>query len=213
VLRDGRTEARDMPWSIFYEELVDQPLPIEYPRGRPGELGDQAARFAATNVLGELGVSTAQVTVSAPWVGTLPNGGDGQAAVVTVTLPSGAVVVTAQWLLPQQPDGSYTGHLCGQAILPAGSPAQRRVHALSCEVVDGTTGAPMSTDLLVVGPPEVALIRTYDVDRVFLSEHTAQDGVLAVPMPLGTETVEAVTAGGVTLGRVDLLGNAVDFGD
>ena len=80
VLRDGRLEARDMPWSIFYEELVDQPLPIGYPRGRPNELGDQAARFAAQNVLGELGLSTAQVSVRAPWVGRLPNGGDGQKA-------------------------------------------------------------------------------------------------------------------------------------
>jgi hypothetical protein len=213
VLRDGRLEARDMPWSIFYEELVDQPLPIEYPRGRPGELGDQAARFAATNVLGELGLSTAQATVTAPWVGPLPNGGDSQAAVVTITLPSGAVVVTSQWLMPQQPDGSYTGGFCGQSVLPAGPPAERRVHALACEVVDGTTGAPMSTDLVVVAPPEVALVRTYDGDRVFLSEHSTRDGIVVVPMPLGTDTVEAVTAGGVTLGRVDLLGNAVDFGD
>jgi hypothetical protein len=66
---------------------------------------------------------------------------------------------------------------------------------------------------VVVAPPEVALVRTYDGDRVFLSEHSTRDGVLVVPMPLGTDTVEAVTAGGVTLGRVDLLGNAVDFGD
>jgi len=213
VLRDGRLEARDMPWSVFYEELADQPLPIEYPRGRPGELGDQAARFAAANVLGELGLSTAQVSVRAPWVGTLPNGGDGQAAVVSITLPSGAVVVTSQWLMPPQPDGSYVGGFCGQEVLPAGPPAERRVHALACEVVDHTTGAPMSTDLVVVAPPEVALVRTYDGDRVFLSEHAVRDGVLVVPMPLGTDTVEAVTAGGVTLGRVDLLGNAVDFGD
>ncbi|WP_324273348.1 hypothetical protein [Blastococcus brunescens] len=71
----------------------------------------------------------------------------------------------------------------------------------------------MSTDLVVVGPPEVALIRTYDGDRVFLAEHSAQDGVLTVPLPPGTRSVEAVTGGGVTLGRVDLLGHAVDFGD
>jgi hypothetical protein len=32
-------------------------------------------------------------------------------------------------------------------------------------------------------------------------------------MPLGTRSVEAVTDGGVTLGRVDLLGRAPDFGD
>ena len=213
VLRDGRLEARDMPWSVVHEGLDDQSLPIDYPSGRPGELGDRAARSAAATVLAELGLSTAQVSVRAPWVGALPDGGDAQAAVVTVTLPSGAVVVTSQWLTPPLPDGSSTGGSCGQAVLPAGTPPERRVHALACEVVDGATGAPSGTDLVVVAPPEVALVRTYDDDRVFLGEHPVQDGVLVVPMPPGTDAVEAVTAGGVTLGRVDLLGSAVDFGD
>jgi hypothetical protein len=79
--------------------------------------------------------------------------------------------------------------------------------------MDVTAEAPMSTSLVVVSPPEVALIRTYDDDRTFLSEHVAVDGVLVVPLPLGTDTVEAVTEGGVTLGRVELLGNTADFGD
>jgi hypothetical protein len=212
VLRNGRTEARDMPWSIYSEELSED-LTIEYPRGRPSELGEQAARFAAQNVVSELGLSAPQVQITAQWVGPVPPGEVGQAAVVTVTLPSGAVVVEVQWLMPEQNDGSTMGAFCGAAILPAGPPAERRVEAVACEVVDHTTGAPMSTSLVVVGPPEVALIRTYDGDRTFLSEHPAHDGVLVVPLPLGTDTVEAVTAGGVTLGRVDLLGHAVDFGD
>lgn len=212
VLRDGRTEARDMPWWF----ATDQPgpvVPIEYRRGTPSELGQQAARSAAEHVLAELGLSPAQVDVTAEWVGSVPAGQAGQAAVVTVTLPSGAVVVEAQVLLPELPDGGTMGAFCGQAILPAGPPAARRVHAVSCEVVDYTTGAPMSTSLVVVGPPEVALIRTYGDDRTFLTEHAAADGVLVVPLPLGTETVEAVTAAGVTLGRVDLLGHTADFGD
>lgn len=213
VLRDGRLEARAMPWSIFYEDLAEQPVPIQYPRGRPSALGEQAAQFAASAVLGELGLSPAQATVTAPWVGSVPEGGVAQAAVVTVTLPSGAVVVMSQWLTAEAPDGSYTGGYCGQAVLPAGPPAARRVHALACEVIDATTGSPLSTNLVVVAPPEVGLIRAYDGDRVFLSEHTVRDGVLVVPMPLGTRTVEAVTSGGVTLGRVELLGNAADFGD
>jgi hypothetical protein len=133
--------------------------------------------------------------------------------VVTVALPSGATVVEAEWLLPQQADGSITGAPCGQRVFPVGPPVERRVLAAACEVVDHTTGAPMSTSLIVVGPPEVALIRAYDGDRNFVSEHPAQDGVVVVPLPLGTDTVEAVTTGGVTLGRVDLLGHAVDFGD
>jgi len=84
---------------------------------------------------------------------------------------------------------------------------------MNCEVVDVTTGAPMSASLVVVAPAEVTLIRTYDSERTFLSEHAAVDGILVVPLPLGTDTVEAVTAAGVTLGRVELLGRMVDFGD
>lgn len=213
VMREGRLEARDMPWSVVDEGLLAQPVPIAYPRGRPDPLGEQAAQFAAGSVLGELGLSAPQVTVTAQWVGSVPIGEVEQAAVVTVTLPSGAVVVAAQWLAPAGPDGAHIGAFCGQAVLPAGPPAERRVQAVACETVDHTTGAPMSTNLVVVGPPEVALVRTYDGDRVFLSEHSAQEGVVVVPMPLGTETVEAVTSGGVTLGRVELLGHAVDFGD
>lgn len=213
VVRGDRLEARDMPWSVVDEGLVEQPLPIEYPRGRPNALGERAAQFAAANVLGELGLSPAQVTITAQWVGSVPTGEVEQAAVVTVTLPSGAVVVASQWLAPELPDGSNMGAYCGQAILPAGPPPERRVEAVACETIDHTSGATLSTHLVVVGPPDVALVRTYDGDRVFLEEHTTQDGVLVVPMALGTETVEAVTAGGVTLGRVELLGHAADFGD
>jgi hypothetical protein len=212
VLRGGRLEARDVPWSLHAEDLGEE-LPVEYPRGRPSELGEQAARYAAENVLQELGLSGSDVTITAQWVGGVPADERGQAAVVTVTLPSGAVVVEAQWHMPPESDGSNMGSFCGRAVLPAGPPAERRVHAVACEAIDGTTGAPLSTNLVVVGPPEVALIRTYDDDRTFLAEHGAVDGVLVVPMPLGTESVEAVTSGGVTLGRVDVLGHAVDFGD
>jgi hypothetical protein len=212
VLRNGRIEARDMPWSFASDQPSD-PLPIDYPRGRPSELGERAARLAAEHVLAELGLAAGQVDITAQWVGNVPGADGGQAAVVTVTLPSGAVVVEAQILFPELPGGATTGAFCGQGILPAGPPAARRVQAVACEVVDVTAEAPMSTSLVVVSPPEVALIRTYDDDRTFLSEHVAVDGVLVVPLPLGTDTVEAVTDGGVTLGRVELLGNTADFGD
>jgi hypothetical protein len=212
VLRNGRIEARGMPWS-FAADQPSEPLPIEYPRGRPSGLGERAARLAAEHVLAELRLSAGQVDITAHWVGDVPGADGGQAAVVTVTLPSGAVVVEAQVLFPELPGGATTGAFCGQGVLPAGPPAARRVQAVACEVVNFAAGAPMSTSLVVVGPPEVALIRTYDDDRSFLSEHVAVDGVLVVALPLGTDTVEAVTDGGVTLGRVELLGNTADFGD
>jgi hypothetical protein len=84
------------------------------------------------------------------------------------------------------------------------------VYAVACDVADGT--GPMHTSLVVVAPPEVTTVRAYAVDYTFLGEHPTTDGVLVVPLPLGTETVEAVTARGVNLGRVELLGHAVDLG-
>jgi hypothetical protein len=218
VFRDGRILARDMPWSVL-RDAPAEPLAIRYPRGRPSPRGEQVARSAAEAVLAELGVSATEVEASAQWVGSVPATSPGLAAIVTVTLPSGAVVVEAQWLAgegqagPQGPDGSFLGFPCGRAVLPAGPPAERLVQAVACEAVDVASGAPASTSLVVVGPPEVTLIRIYDDDRNFLSEHTAVDGVLVAPLPLGADTVEAVTGAGVTLGRVELLGHAADFGD
>ncbi|UOY02055.1 hypothetical protein [Blastococcus sp. PRF04-17] len=85
--------------------------------------------------------------------------------------------------------------------------------ALICDVVADTVGAPMRTNLVVVGPTDVALVRTYDFDRRFLSEHPAEDGVVVVPLPAGTEAVEAVTTGGISLGRVAIFGQIVDRDD
>ncbi len=212
LLRDGRIRARDAPWNVLRDEPWPD-VPIDYPRGRPAEVGERVAGHAAQSVLLELGRAPADVAVAAQWVGSVPAGGEGQAAVVTVTLPSGAVVVEAQWLLPEQPDGSMQGSQCGREVLPAGAEAARRVYAAVCEIVDISTGAPMSTVLLVVAPPEVVLLRTYDDDRTYLSEHPTDGGIAVLPFPLGTDTVEAVTAGGVSLGRVELLAHGVDFGD
>jgi hypothetical protein len=66
---------------------------------------------------------------------------------------------------------------------------------------------------VVVAPPEVVLVRTYDADGRFLSEHPAQDGVTVSRLPIGAQKVEAVTSGGVSLGRTGILGDTRDLGD
>jgi hypothetical protein len=170
-----------------------------------------AARTTAAHILAPLGRRLDEVEVTALWTGGVPDpGSPGQGALVTVTLPSGAVVVTAEWLLPTGDAGGLAGTECGRAVLPAGMPAARRVYAVACDVADGTR--PMHTSLVVVAPPQVTTVRAYAADYTFLGEHPTTDGVLVVPLPLGTETVEAVTARGINLGRVALLGHAVDLG-
>jgi hypothetical protein len=163
-------------------------------------------------ILAPLGLRRDRIEVTAQWTGGVPEPGSrGQAAVVTVTVPSGAVVVTAEWLLPMDESRSLTSSECGRGVLPAGAPASRRVYAVSCDVAEGTR--PMSSSLVVVAPPEVTLVRVYGDDYTLLGEHPTADGVLVVPLPLGTEKVEAVTAEGVSLGRVELLGHTADLGD
>jgi hypothetical protein len=105
---------------------------------------------------------------------------------VTVTVPSGAVLVDGEWLVPvESPSGDYIqGGDCGLDALPAGPPADERVLAMACEVVDPHGRTPLRSYLVVVAP-----------------------------LPRGTATVEAVTAGDISLGRTDLLARGVDFGD
>jgi hypothetical protein len=199
-----RTIARDAPgWT----------LPIDHPRGDPEEPGRTAAGYAAERVLAGIGLPVDEVEVTAQWVGDVPAHGPGQAAVVTVTLPNGAVAVDGQWMLPREVDGSLRGSDCGRTVLPAGVPASRRVYALVCDVVDDASGALLQTSLVVVAPPEVALVRTYDPSGGFLSEHPAEDGVVVARLPFGTQLVEAVTSGGVSLGRVWLVRDMVPFAE
>jgi hypothetical protein len=211
VVREA-TASSIPPWTTTVLDAPAPPPVIGFPRGEPQELGRSAAAYAAQRVVGEIGVAPDDLEVTAQWVGDVPARGPGQAAVVTVTLPNGAVVVDGQWLLPPQVDGSVQGADCGRAVLPAGAPAARRVYALICEVVEVTSGAPMQTSLVVVAPPDVVLVRTYDGDGSFLSEHPAVDGIVVSRLPLGTQTVEAVTRGGVSLGRARLLGDTAPFG-
>ncbi|MFW3169684.1 hypothetical protein [Geodermatophilus sp. CPCC 206100] len=187
--------------------------PIRYPRGAPSPAGERVAERIATHVLARLGLPGAAVDVTAQWVGDVSGPGPetGPAAVVTVTVPSGAVVVSAAWDLPSA-DGSPVRSECALTIRPAGPPADRRVHAVACDLFDGTAAGPRRSSLIVVGPPTVATVRAHGAGGDFLVEHPAADGVLVAPFPRGTATVEAITAGGVSLGRVPLLGRAADFG-
>jgi hypothetical protein len=188
-------------------------IPIGFPRGEPSTTGRAAAAWTAAQLLGELGLPGTDVQVAAQWVGTLPGSEPDEVAVVTVTLPSGAVAVAAQLNGPDRAGRPPRGGICGRAVLPAGPPASQRLYALTCDVFDLETGAPRDTSLVIVAPRNVSLVRLYDADRTFLFEQPATDGVAVLPLPPDTDTVEALIAGGVTLGRVGLLGYTDSLGD
>lgn len=217
MVRQGRPQSVLLPWAVSEPDSTAPDLSIGFPRGESSPTGREAAAWTAEQVLAEVGLPSTEVQLAAQWVGPMPGSGPWEVAVVTVTLPSGALVVTAQLRGPDhtgdRSTGSSMGGHCGRAVLPAGPPASRRVYALPCDVVDVGRGEPLGSNLVVVAPRNVTLVRTYDSDRVFLSEHPAVDGVVVVPLSPDTDAVEALTPGGITLGRVQLIGYAESFGN
>jgi hypothetical protein len=140
----------------------------------------------------------ALVPVAAPAAGTV--------ALVTVALPSGATAVTAQWIL-ETPEGYPGGADCGVEIWPAATPPDDGVLAARCELYDPVGGRGLGEVLVVRAPPQVDRVRLYRGDSTFLDEHEMpDDGVLLVPQPEALGDVEAVTEGGVLLGRTEPLG-------
>lgn len=206
VLRDDTVVLSSAPeWilSAFEPDLPD--LEISYPRGIPDAGAAQAAESAALGVVAPLGLSPHETDIVALWAGPLPEPLDGGLAVVTVTVPSGAVVATALWQsVDANGDATYAGD-CGLGIRPAGVSTYQRVLAAGCEIY-GPPGAFLEQLLVVVSPPSVTALRAYDAGGRFLADLRLEDGVLIGAMPPGTAQVESETAGGVLLGRTDLLG-------
>jgi hypothetical protein len=192
------------------------PVLLAEPRGPTPESAAAVVAWTAERLVAPLGLARHELRITVLWAGDVPGPGPGAgtAAVVAATMPSGAVFVDGEWMLPvDSPSGSFVqGGDCGLGILAGGRPVADRVHALVCDVLDPARGgATVRAYLVVLTPPDVAAVRLYDDDGDFLEEHAMTDGVLVVPAPRGTATVEAVTDGGVSLGRTELLGRGVRF--
>ena len=210
VLRHG-APLPPTPPEVLADPAPAPPIAIDYPRGAPPASGREVAVAAAEQVLGRLGLPRAALRVTALWVGAVPLRGApaGAAAVVAVTVPSGAVVLAAEWQ-----DVDYVlATRCGQAVQSAGHPAARLVAAFACDPSGGSAASPTRTSLVVVGPPDVARVRAYTGDGTVLAETPAVAGVAVLPLPLGTDTAEAFTREGTGLGRVGLLDRTADVGN
>jgi hypothetical protein len=207
VLRDGRVLPPASP-DVVRTGLAAglPPLGVRYPRGTPSAEGRQAAEWAAFTAAATAGLAPEDVAISARVVAPAPAPADGALALVTVVLPSGALMVSGQWT-GALPDGQPGGADCGIDVRPAGPPPEERVLAAGCHLFAPAEDRQLDSVLLVAAPPSVARVRVYGADGVFLDEFEPVDGELVVPMPLGTREVEAVTGTGVLLGRTPLLGH------
>jgi DNA-directed RNA polymerase specialized sigma24 family protein len=207
VFRDDDLLTASPPDGIFTTSPdLDLPdLGVDYPGGAPDAAGRRAANWAAFIGLSSLGAPTDDTEVTARVVEPVP-GGEGTVAMVTVTLPSGAYLVSAQWawdVSAEFPGGAD----CGLDVRPAQPPPEERLLVASCDMFDPLDGRVLGTVLVAAVPPGVAALRLYRGDGTFLGEHEVTGRSVVVPMPQGTHSVEAVTAGGVLLGRSDLLGH------
>jgi hypothetical protein len=189
------------------------PLGVRYAQEPPSEAHRMVAENAAGMVLMQLGLSPAEVEVTALVTASMPAPAAGELALVAVRVPSGALVLTGSWG-QALPDGSTAAMgECGLALRPAGPPVTERVVAAGCEVWDPVTGEPEGSVLVVSAPPSVAAVRVYDGNGEYEVEHALRDGRLVVPVSRGATSVEAVTADGVLLGRSDLLPSGVWLGE
>jgi DNA-directed RNA polymerase specialized sigma24 family protein len=208
VVRDG-TRISASPPDGMMQAAVEPGLPdlgIEYPTGKPDADGRRAARWAAFIALSSLGAPTDDTRVIARVVQQAPAGGTGTVALVTVTLPSGAVLVSAQWAWEVSADFPGAAD-CGLEVRPASPPPDERLLFAGCETFDPDNGEVMGNLLVGSVPRQVAAVRLYGGDGAFVEEHPVHDGTLVVQVPPGIDTVEAVTASGVSLGRSHLLGH------
>ena len=214
LVSDSQTATTGMPDVVLTEPQPQMPrMQVRYPSGRPPEAHVQAVQNVSGSVLSQLGLAPEDTEITAHVTADLPAPHDGEVALVSVRVPSGALVVTSGWS-QRLPDGlSAMAGECGTEVRPAGAPAAARVIAAACEMWDHGTGEPAGTVLMVAVPPEVAAVRTYDGDGDFLGEHPVTGGTLVVPMPAGATQVEAVTGSGVLLGRTDMLATGVYLGE
>ncbi len=208
ITRDDRVITPYPPDGLMtmapYDEVPD--LGVQYPEGRPDAPGRRAAQWGAFISLSSLGAPTGDTEITARLVEPVPEPGEGTVALVTVELPSGAVLVSAQWAWENRDDIPGAAD-CGLEVRPAAPPPEERVFVAGCELFDPETGMPLGKVLAVAAPAEVASVRLYRGDGTFVGEHPVSGSTLIQPMPEGTHTVEAVTAGGVSLGRSELLGH------
>ena len=206
VIRENQTISGTPDGMVPTAPHRDLPdMGVEYPTGAPDAAGRRAANWAAFISLSSLGAPTADTEVTARVAQPVP-GGEGSVALVTVTLPSGAYLVSAQWAWDVNDE--YPGGVeCGLGVRPADPPADERLLVAACDLVDPVDGLGLGKVLVASTPPGVAALRLYRDDGTFIEEHAVDGPSLVVPVAAGTQSVEAVTADGVLLGRSELLGH------
>lgn len=208
VERAGAAVVQSTPDGVAGAQQTLADVPVDWLRGRPTPGDDPMVRSAIDGVLVETGLTAGDVTATGLWIGEVAGPHDRRARVVllAVTLPSGAVYLTApfEWT---EADGSGISGSCGTSIEPAGVPLEQRALAVRCDVYDDGQ-APGGGSSLVVLAPGSGTARVVDMTGVELADVPLVDGSTVVPAP---ERAAAVEVSGRDE-RLRLLSTA-DLGD
>jgi hypothetical protein len=181
--------------------------------GATGDPDAQVVQSALDYSLMMLGLSFDEVEPRVLWGGAIGNSAqpDAVAAVLTVRLPTGAVLLLGQLGSDRSSaaDGgglSYSGP-CGTALLPAGTDVAASGVAMVCELYDPQgQGTALGDQLVVVPPAGTADLEATDGAAV-LQSYGFSGAALVVPAPDGVTSVTARDAAGEVLARIPLTGH------
>jgi len=191
VERAGATVTASTPDGVANGSLQLPDLAVDWLRGQPTPADDPMVRSALAEVLGQTGLSAGDVTATGLWIGAVPGPHDRPArvALLAVTLPSGAVYLTApvDWTAA---DGSGSSGSCGTSVEPAGVPLEQRALAVRCDVYDGSPESATGGSSLVVLAPGADTARVVDMTGVALADVPLTDGSTVVPAPERAAAVE-----------------------
>ncbi len=177
------------------------------------------ANGLAQEMLGEYGLLPDEVDLEVHYVGPVPgvNGTPDELTAVSLTFPSGAVLIRAE-TIPQavgdEPDepvgGASAGRgVCTNSLSAAGTPAAQRVAALRCDVVSGkfeTDPALTTSTLVILAPPDLA--SGYAVAEGSSGPITVEltDGGMGMAsFPEGAQTAVIHAADGTVVAEVPIL--------
>jgi hypothetical protein len=179
-------------------------------------LAPDDARQAAAQLVAQLGVDQGEPDATIVWQGQVPGPEDGGApatvTVAAVTVPSGAVLVDAEWSRPlddQLASGIYGGTCVVRDVLPDGWPAAERTYAFTCTVFDSSSGSAVAP-FVIAAPTEAVRARLYGAGGEVMGETDLVDGVavlsaIVTDAPGPVASVEAFTADGTSLVRTPVL--------
>ena len=215
VTRDGKVvEARGGIWGM--SDGGTDPGAFDPTTALVGAAGTPDAglvRLEMSSLLPEIGLTQDQVETHVLWGGPLgaPKVPDAEAAVFTVRVPSGAVVLVGamgQGRSGASDGGGFTSvGACAKAVLPAGTDVAATGVAMRCDPHSTKNGAVLASRLVVLPPAGTARI---DLAREAGDGSTVTEGIPAqgpavvTDVPDGLSSVTALDGFGAVLGAVPL---------